>query len=148
MAGIEEIQREIAATHAFVKERVDPLRGEVDMVREEQQRLAAEVREALGQQQERRRDALRSDERIRVRGGKLDGADLVDLAIVCSLMRAQLARPQDYDPRMLKAWEQTVQRAMDSATAGAGAELVPQEEARSSGRTSTLRQLWRRCSTP
>ena len=133
MAGIEDIQKEIAATHAFVKERVDPMRGELDLLREEQQRLATQVRESLSHQRDARRASLATDDRARVRGGKLDGADLVDLAIVRSLMQAQMARPQDYDPRALRAWQESVTKAMDSATAGAGDELVPQEEAR---------QLW------
>ena len=70
---------------------------------------------------------------MRARGGKLDGFDLLDLAVMRSLLAAQQARPQDYDPRALRAWEESVAKAMDSVTAGAGDELVPQEEAR---------QLW------
>ncbi|MDE2765937.1 MAG: phage major capsid protein [Chloroflexota bacterium] len=135
MSAIEEIQREVAAAHAFVRERVEPLSQEVTLLREEQERLAQQVSGALSRQREARREALRSaSDRVRVQGGKLDGADLVDLAIVRSLMRAQAAQPQDYDPAALRAWSETVTRAMDSATAGAGKELVPQEEAR---------QLWR-----
>lgn len=134
MSAIEEIQREVAAAHAFVRERVEPLSKEVALLREEQERVAQQVSGALAQQRETRREALRSaNDRVRVQGGKMDGADLVDLAIVRSLMRAQAARPQDYDPAALRAWAESVTRAMDSATAGAGAELVPQEEAR---------QLW------
>ena len=101
-------------------------------MREEQERLAGEVRRVLEHDRSARRDALLgrgSNDRVRVRGGKLDGFDLVDLAVMRSLLAAQQARPQDYDPRALRAWQESVARAMDSTTAGAGDELVPQEEA-------------------
>ena len=136
MPGVAEIQREIAQTQSFVQERLDPMRREVGLLREEQERLAGEVRTLLAQQRSERRDAVlsrASNDRVRVRGGQLDGFDMVDLAIMRSLLTAQQARPQDYDARALQAWEQSVQRAMDSTTAGAGDELVGREEAR---------QLW------
>ena len=136
MPGVAEIQREIAQTQSFVQERLDPMRREVGLLREEQERLAGEVRTLLAQQRSERREAVLSrgsNDRVRVRGGQLDGFDMVDLAIMRSLLTAQQARPQDYDSRALQAWEQSVQRAMDSTTAGAGDELVGREEAR---------QLW------
>ena len=136
MPGVAEIQREIAQTQSFVQERLDPMRREVGLLREEQERLAGEVRALLGQQRSERREAVlsrASNDRVRVRGGQLDGFDMVDLAIMRSLLTAQQARPQDYDSRALQAWEQSVQRAMDSTTSGAGDELVGREEAR---------QLW------
>ncbi len=133
MSGIDQIQKEIAETQAFVKERFDPIRQELGVVREEQERLSAEVHSILERQKEMQRQAVlsrSSHDRLRVRGGRLDGFDLVDLAIVRSLLAAQQARPQDYDPRALRAWEESVTRAMDSTTVGAGAELVSQEVAR------------------
>ena len=136
MPGVAEIQREIAQTQSFVQERLDPMRREVGLLREEQERLAGEVRTLLAQQRSERRESVlsrASNDRVRVRGGQLDGFDMVDLAIMRSLLTAQQARPQDYDSRALQAWEQSVQRAMDSTTAGAGDELVGREEAR---------QLW------
>ena len=136
MPGVAEIQREIAQTQSFVQERLDPMRREVGLLREEHERLAGEVRTLLGQQRSERREAVlsrASNDRVRVRGGQLDGFDMVDLAIMRSLLTAQQARPQDYDSRALQAWEQSVQRAMDSTTSGAGDELVGREEAR---------QLW------
>ncbi len=136
MAGIDDIQREIAQTQAFVQERFDPIKRELGLVREEQERLAGEVRSLLDRQRTERREAVRasaSTDRIRVRGGRLDGFDMVDMAIMRSLLQAQQARPQDYDPRTLRSWEESVTKAMDSSTGGAGLELVSQEEAR---------QLW------
>jgi HK97 family phage major capsid protein len=136
MAGIEEIQREIAQTQTFVKDRLDPMKGEIALLREEQERLSSEVRRVLDAQRSVRRKAVlsrSSSDRVRVRGGRLDGFDMVDLAIMRSLLQAQQARPQDYEPASLRAWDDSVKRAMDSTTAGAGDELVSQEEAR---------QLW------
>ena len=136
MSDMDEIRREIAATQAFVQERFDPVRKEVELVREEQERLGDQVRQLLERQRRQRREWLQAGgggDRVRVRGGKLDGFDLVDLAVMRSLMEAQARRPQDYDPRALLAWRESVTRAMDSTTAGAGGELVPKEEAR---------QLW------
>ena len=118
MSAIEEVQREIAETQRFVEERFDPLRRDVELSRQEGRD------HLLGRQ---------TNDRLRVRDGKLSGYDLVDLAIMRSLMRAQKARPMDYDPRALQAWEESVQKAMDATTAGAGDELVSTEEAR---------QLW------
>ena len=136
MAGIDEIQREIAQTQAFVQERLDPMKREMGVMREEQERVAGDIRRVLEQQRTERREAVLSratNDRRRVRGGRLDGFDVVDLAIMRSLLAAQQARPQDYEPGLLRAWQESVQRAMDSTTAGAGDELVSQEEAR---------QLW------
>lgn len=136
MAGIEEIQREIAQTQSFVQERLDPMKREMGLVREEQERIAGEIRKVLEHQRSERREAVLSrvtNDRVRVRGGRLDGFDMVDLAIMRSLLAAQQARPKDYEPATLRAWEESVRRAMDSTTGGAGDELVSQEEAR---------QLW------
>ncbi|MCH7483285.1 MAG: hypothetical protein IIC31_10730, partial [Chloroflexi bacterium] len=102
MAGIEDIQREIAQTQAFVQERFDPIKRELSLVREEQERLASEVRGLLDRQRSERREAVRggaTGDRMRVHGGRLDGFDMVDMAIMRSLLQAQQARPQDYDPR-------------------------------------------------
>ena len=136
MSAIDEIQREIVETQEFVRERLGPITKELTLMREEQERLAGEVLRVLERDRSVRRDALLgrgSNDRVRVRGGKLDGFDLVDLAVMRSLLTAQQARPQDYDQRSLRAWQESVTKAMDSTTAGAGDELVPQEEAR---------QLW------
>ena len=136
MAGIEEIQREIAETQSFVQERLDPMKHELGLVREEQERIAGQIRNVLEHQRTERREAVLSrgsNDRVRVRGGRLDGFDMVDLAIMRSLLAAQQARPKDYEPATLRAWEESVRRAMDSTTGGAGDELVSQEEAR---------QLW------
>ena len=136
MSAIDEIQKEIVETQEFVRERLGPVTKELTLMREEQGRLATEVRSVLERDRSVRRDALlgsASNDRVRVRGGKLDGFDLVDLAVMRSLLAAQQARPQDYDLRSLRAWQDSVAKAMDSTTAGAGDELVPQEEAR---------QLW------
>lgn len=136
MSEVDEIQREIVQTQQFVRDRFDPLTRELTLVREEQDRLAGEVRRVLEQERAARRESVLrrvSNDRLRVRGGKLDGFDLVDMAITRSLLAAQQARPHEYDPRVLRSWEESVAKAMDSTTAGSGDELVPQEEAR---------QLW------
>ena len=137
MSVMAEMQREIMQTTEFVRDRIDPITRELSLVREEQQRLADDVRRTLERERAFRRDAVLGSgaaaDRVRVRGGKLDGFDLVDMAITRSLLAAQQARPQDYDPRALRAWEDSVAKAMDSTTSGVGAELVPQEAAR---------QLW------
>ena len=136
MATMDEMQKEIVETQEFVRERLGPVTKELTLMREEQQRLSAEVRRVLEREREtRREEVLRkgANGRLRARGGKLDGFDLLDLAVMRSLLAAQQARPHDYDPRSLRAWEESVTKAMDSVTAGSGDELVPQEEAR---------QLW------
>ena len=72
MPGVAEIQREIAQTQSFVQERLDPMRREVGLLREEQERLAGEVRTLLAQQRSERRESVlsrASNDRVRVRGG-------------------------------------------------------------------------------
>ena len=59
MAGIDDIQREIAQTQTFVQERFDPIKRELSLVREEQERLAGEVSSLLDLQRSERREALR-----------------------------------------------------------------------------------------
>ena len=107
MATMDEMQKEIVETQEFVRERLGPVTKELTLMREEQQRLSAEVRRVLEREREtRREEVLRkgSNGRLRARGGKLDGFDLLDLAVMRSLLAAQQARPQDYDPRSLRAW--------------------------------------------
>jgi len=96
MSEVDEIQREIVQTQQFVRDRFDPLTRELTLVREEQDRLAGEVRRVLEQERAARRESVlrrASNDRLRVRGGKLDGFDLVDMAITRSLLAAQQAAP-------------------------------------------------------
>ena len=44
MSEVEEIQREIVQTQEFVRERLNPITKELALMREEQERLAGEVR--------------------------------------------------------------------------------------------------------
>ena len=95
MSAIDEMQKEIVETQEFVRERLGPVTKELTLMREEQERLAGEVRRVLEHDRSVRRDALlgrTSNDRVRVRGGKLDGFDLVDLAVMRSLLAAQQAR--------------------------------------------------------
>ena len=55
--------------------------------------------------------------------------DLLDLAYVRSLLRAQQRQPLGLNPPVLEEWETNLKAAMDSTTTGSGDELVPTQEA-------------------
>ena len=127
---LDLIKRELAGIREFYEER---LNSELPPLREEVGRLAGR----LAQLQDRARDGERAallhqyaGDRPRVAFGKYAGLDHLDLACVRSLLAAQLRDPAGASPRMLDDWQGNLKAAMDSTTAGAGAELVDTQEAR------------------
>ena len=127
---LELIKQEVAGIKDFYSSRMD---AEIPPLQEEMDRLSAQV----GQMQEREREAQRrgileraaEDGLSRVPYGKYRGMDALDLACVRSVLGAQLREPSGLNPRMLEDWQANLKAAMDSATAGAGDELVPTAEA-------------------
>ena len=127
---IELIKREVAGIRDFYQARMD---AELPPLQEEVSRLSAQ----LGQAQERWRDGEKrailakygGDDRPRVTHGKYKGMDSLSLAYIRSVLSAQLREPSGLNPRMLDDWQNNLKAAMDSATAGAGDELVATQEA-------------------
>ncbi len=131
---MELIKREMAGIREFYQSRMD---AEVPPLKEEVNRLSAQLRRVQDRWREGEKQALLSrfgsNDRTRVPHGKYQGMDQLDLAICRSLLKAQLAQPQGYQPAHLEQWDKYLKAAMDSTTVGLGDELVPAQEAR---------QLW------
>ena len=128
---LELIKKEMAGIRDFYQQRLDaelpPLREEVGRVSAQLSLVQDRLKEA------RRRAALEGydagGEKPRVPFGKYRGLDSLDLACIGSVLAAQLREPAGLSPRMLEDWQVNLKAAMDSATVGAGDELVPTGEA-------------------
>lgn len=126
------VEEQIRLGIAQVKDQAEAwFLAQVEPLREENERLAAEVsRMAALQNELRRGDLLRSHgDRSLVQSGKYRGMDALDLALVGSLIRCGLKNAGP-DYRMLPEWRENFRlAALDSTTAGTGDELVPTLEA-------------------
>ena len=128
---IESIRTETSQIRQLVEARIEE---GTRPLREESERLERVIREL----QQRANDAERrtlmasasvgSEDRPRVRYGKYEGMDRLDLAMVRSLAAAQAAETPAARS-MLEQWRANVAAAMDSTSGGAGDELVPTREA-------------------
>ena len=127
---LDLIKRELSGLREFYEER---LNSELPPLREEVGRLAGRLNQLQEHAREGERAALLHQyaaDRPRVAFGKYAGLDHLDLACVRSLLTAQLRDPAGASPRMLDDWQSSLKAAMDSTSAGAGAELVDTQEAR------------------
>lgn len=132
---LDLIKRELTGIREFYEER---LNSELPPLREEVGRLAGRLAQLQESAREGERAALLHQygaqyggaDRPRVAFGKYAGLDHLDLACVRSLLTAQLRDPAGASPRMLDDWQGNLKAAMDSTSAGAGAELVDTQEAR------------------
>ena len=131
---LDLIKRELTGIREFYEER---LNAELPPLREEVGRLAGRLNQLQESAREGERAALLNQygaqyaaDRPRVAFGKYAGLDHLDLACVRSLLTAQLRDPAGASPRMLDDWQGNLKAAMDSTSAGAGAELVDTQEAR------------------
>ena len=127
---LELIKREVAGIREFYQSRMD---SEIPPLKEEVQRVAAQVRQVQDLYREGEKQAMLNrfgpEQRPRVPYGKYQGMDALDLAYIRSVLGAQLREPSGLNPRMLQDWQTNLKAAMDSTTAGSGDELVPTQEA-------------------
>ena len=131
---LETIKNEVAEVREFYRQRMD---ADLPPLREELERLSRAVGDLTEKQRSGERQAMlarfsgmdRGGERPRVPFGKYQGMDALDLACVRSVLAAQQREPGDVNPRALEDWQANLKAAMDSTTAGAGAELVSTGEA-------------------
>jgi len=135
-AGTIETQEDINQVVAQIQETIQAkVQAGIQPLQEEYTRMAIDVREVLAASRDLRRASLHhpSNDRPRVISGPYQGMDALDLAVVRSLLNAQMRTPQGLNYQNLERWQERLTAALDSTTAGAGDELVPTEEAR---------QLW------
>ena len=128
---IERIRTETSQIRQLVEARIEE---GTRPLREESERLERVIRELQHRANDEERRALMAsasvgnEERPRVRHGKYEGMDRLDLAMVRSLAAAQVAETPA-TRSMLEQWRANVAAAMDSTTVGVGDELVPTREA-------------------
>ena len=107
---IQDLQRSIAEVQSFIGERYDPLTQNLALLRQEQDRMAQQVRGVLEAQRRSHLHAMLrsgSNDRPTVRGGKYDGLGHLVLAICRSLQDAHRRELHGYDASrlaMLKLW--------------------------------------------
>ncbi len=127
----DPIAKEVNEIKAFLEAKaaaqVQPLRDETD-------RIKAQVAELLKHQRELRRAELTasvSGHRPKVFSGPYQGMDLLDLAVARSLLVAQPREQQGLRSytTMMAQWGANLKAAMDATTAASGDELVPTQEA-------------------
>ena len=127
---LEVIKKEVAEVRSFYDERI---KESVQPLREENERIAGQIRSIQERWKAAEKQAIlaqhRSPEQARVPFGKYKGLDLLDLALVRSLLNAQVRQPSGLNPRMLEEWDLALKNAMDSTTGGTGDELVSTQEA-------------------
>lgn len=133
MTEVGEFKTRLAKVSQFLEERYDPLVNDLKLLKEEQTRVADEVRQLLAGQRESRLEGLltsRSNDRPRVRQGRYLGMDRLDLGIMRSVSKAIIDNPKNLAAKQIEAvqeWYERVNgemRALDSATTGAGDELT------------------------
>ena len=127
---LEVIKQEVAEVRSFYDERI---KESVQPLREENERIVGQIRSIQERWKAAEKQAIlaqhRSPEQARVPFGKYKGLDLLDLALVRSLLNAQVRQPSGLNPRMLEEWDLALKNAMDSTTSGSGDELVSTQEA-------------------
>ena len=128
---LDLIKRELNSVREFYESRMET---EIPPIKEELDRIAGQLTNVQTAWRESEKRSLLhrhiSGERPRVPYGKYTGLDHLDLACVRSLLAAQMRDPGGPNPRVLEGWQSNLKAAMDSATAGSGAELVDTQEAR------------------
>ena len=122
---IRAINRSIGEIGGFVKERTDELSGDVNLLREENERLKLDVGRMQERMRERQRaDVVRADgtERgIRVREGRFAGYSPLDVGIMRVVARNH---SDDPDAPHARVWSEQLMEATRSLRSGIGADDV------------------------
>ena len=133
MGAKEAIAQEVAEIKTFLDAKAA---AAVLPVREETERLKAQVQEVLKWQRELRRNEILSSlgTSRKIAYGKYAGLDRLDLAMHQAILQGIKNQPgrEDLQParaKMLEDWGARLKAAMDSTTAASGDELVPTQEA-------------------
>ena len=101
--------------------------AQVSPLQEEINRLTTQLETALADDRETRRAALaRASHRDegRVLSGPYAGMDRVDASLAVAFWRGQMQAPQGYSLPQLTHWYENAKAALDSTSAGTGAEVI------------------------
>ncbi len=133
---LEPVVRELSEINGFIRDKFDPESGEVTLVRQEVDRVAAAIVEVQGTMREMRRgQLLRETEegaRISPIDGPYTGLDVVDLGILRGFAHSQ--RRESFGP----AWIERVNHALGQVVEGATGEALDALTASYDKRASAL----------
>ena len=123
-ADIEAIKKDLTDINAFVRERFDPMTRQVDLLKEETERLGRDVLSIQQRDRATRREALvrqaDGDASLAVPEGPYAGMDVLDLALLRRFAYAQ--RRESFGP----AWLERAEEAKRLLTAAATPATIQQ----------------------
>ena len=125
MSDLEKIGRELGEINQFVNDRFDPVTEEVDLQREEIDKLKSGIIEVQETQRELKRAQVRAsagDDELRVQDGPYAGMDAVDLALMRGV--AQGAN---------RSWSEKISEATQQLVEGASGKVSPAIEEKFKG---------------
>jgi len=138
-ADVEAIKKELADINAFVRERFDPVKRDVDLLEEETARLGGQVAQLQERERDTRRKALAAHTEEHgtpmVAEGTYTGMGVLDLGLLRRLARSQ--GRESFGP----AWVERVEEAKRSLVAGMTPESIQEShelEARRLGEWYTV----------
>ena len=115
---IQTIKKELGDINRFVRERFDPVTEEVDLLKEETERLKRDIVDVQQRERATRRDALmrHTDEQtsLVVPEGPYSGLDILDLAILRRFGYSQ--RRESFGPAWLERAEEAKRLLVSSIT--------------------------------
>ena len=115
---IEAIRKDLVDINAFVRERFDPVKQEVTLLREEAERFKREIAEIQIRERALRRDSLLRDSAehtpLAVSDGPYSGMDFLDLAILRRFALSQ--RRESFGPAWVERTEEAKRSLMSSIT--------------------------------
>ena len=117
-ADVEAIKGELVDINNFVRERFDPVTHEVDLLREETDRLGREIVQLQERERKARREALakytEEYEAPIVSDGPYSGMDVLDLGLLRRFARSQ--RRESFGPAWLERAEEAKRTVIASVT--------------------------------
>ena len=117
-ADIEAIKKDLVEINTFVREQFDPVAGQVNLLKEETERLARDITDIRQRERSLRRDALiRNAEEapsLVVPEGPYSGMDTLDLALLRRFAYSQ--RRESFGPAWLERTEEAKGLLLGSAT--------------------------------
>ena len=132
---IEAIRKDLANINAFVRERFDPVKQEVNLLREETDRFKREIADLQIRERALRRESLMRDggehSPLAVSDGPYSGMDFLDLALLRRFAYSQRRKSfgpawverteeakrslmSDVSPATIQAWHQTASRKLEA----------------------------------
>ena len=130
---IEAIKKDLVDINDFVKERFDPVTKQVDLLKDETERIKREIADTQQRERTTRRNALtryvEDQSGVVVPEGPYSGMDVLDLALVRSFAYSQ--RREAFGPAWIERAEEAKRLLTSSVTPGTVAGRAPEPVRRS-----------------